>query len=76
MVGDAKKSARGRVRKRNTTIIFVNGKQKRIKGPDLIDNMPVAEFIARNADPVWLHQHEMWEYIMCDKDKDEPQCID
>ena len=25
--------------------------------------MPVDELIARNADPIWLHQHEMWELI-------------
>jgi hypothetical protein len=23
--------------------------------------MPVDEFIAANADPIWLHQHGMWE---------------
>jgi hypothetical protein len=21
------------------------------------------EFIRRNADPIWLHQNEMWEYM-------------
>jgi hypothetical protein len=25
--------------------------------------MPVEEFIARNADPIWLHQYEMWELM-------------
>jgi hypothetical protein len=29
----------------------------------MIDGIPVDEFIARNADPLWLHQNEMWEYI-------------
>jgi len=24
---------------------------------------PVDEFIRQNADPIWLHQNEMWEYI-------------
>jgi hypothetical protein len=23
----------------------------------------VEEFIRRNADPIWLHQNEMWEYM-------------
>jgi len=43
--------------------VFMNGKQKRIKRPPTVDGMPVDEFIRRNADPVWLHQNEMWEYI-------------
>ena len=28
-----------------------------------IDGMDVYEFIRRNADPIWLHQNEMWEYL-------------
>ena len=46
--------------------VFVNGKQKRVPRPQLIDGQPVDEFIARNADPVWLHQMGMWEYITPD----------
>jgi hypothetical protein len=42
-------------------IIFINGKQKRVKRPPAIDGLPVDEFIRRNADPIWLHQNEMWE---------------
>ena len=29
--------------------------------------MDVDEFIMNNADPIWLHQNEMWEYIVEDK---------
>ena len=43
--------------------VFVSGKQKRVKRPELIEGIPGEEFIRRNADPVWLHQTEMWEYI-------------
>ncbi len=43
--------------------VFMNGKQVRIKRPPTIDGMDVDEFIRRNADPIWLHQNEMWEYI-------------
>ena len=43
--------------------VFINGKQKRIKRPPTVDGIPVEEFIRRNADPIWLHQNEMWEYI-------------
>jgi hypothetical protein len=24
----------------------------------------VDEFIRQNADPIWLHQNEMWEYLV------------
>jgi hypothetical protein len=50
-------------RKKKYQWIFINGKQVRVKRPEMIDGMPVDEFIARNADPLWLHQNEMWEYI-------------
>jgi hypothetical protein len=43
--------------------IFVGGKQKRVKRPPTIDGLSIGEFILRNADPIWLHQNEMWEYI-------------
>jgi hypothetical protein len=43
--------------------IFINGKQKRIRRPETIDGLDVDEFIRRNADPIWLHQNEMWEYM-------------
>jgi hypothetical protein len=58
----AEKRAR-RERKKKFMIIFINGKQKRVPRPQLIDGLPVEEFIARNADPMWLHQNELWEYI-------------
>ena len=41
--------------------IFVGGKMKRVRRPPTINGMPVEEFIQRNADPIWLHQNEMWE---------------
>jgi hypothetical protein len=58
----AEKRAR-RERKKTFMIIFINGKQKRVPQPPLIDGLPVEEFIARNAGPLWLHQNELWEYI-------------
>ena len=42
--------------------IFINGKQKRVKRPPTVDGVPVDEFIRNNADLIWLHQNEMWEY--------------
>lgn len=43
--------------------VFMNGKQKRIKRPPTIEGMEADEFIRQNADPIWSHQNEMWEYI-------------
>ncbi len=43
--------------------IFINGKQKRVKRPTTIEGMDADEFIRRNADPIWLHENEMWEYM-------------
>lgn len=51
-----------RERKKNFQVIFLNGRAKRVPRPPLIEGLSVEEFIARNADPLWLHQNEMWEY--------------
>lgn len=50
-------------RQKEFMTIFINGKQKRVRRPPTIDGMDVDEFIRQNADPIWLHQHEMWEYM-------------
>lgn len=50
--------------------IFINGKQVRVKREPQIDGMDVDEFIRRNADPIWLHQNEMWEYIVPEAGED------
>ncbi len=62
----AEKAEKKRRRKEYMTV-FVNGKQKRVKRPETIDGMSVDEFVLRNADPIWLHQNEMWEYIETDE---------
>ncbi len=49
--------------------VFKNGKQVRIKRPPTIEGMSVDEFILQNADPIWLHQNEMWEYIETEEDE-------
>jgi len=53
-------------RQKEFMTIFINGKQKRVRRPPTIDGMDVADFIRRNADPIWLHQNEMWEYMTDD----------
>ncbi|MBT3807305.1 MAG: hypothetical protein HOG03_22340 [Desulfobacula sp.] len=64
----AQKAAK-RKRQKEYMTIFINGKQKRVKRLPTIDGMDVDEFIRINADPIWLHQNEMWEYI--DQDGEE-----
>lgn len=44
-------------------MVFMNGKQKRVRRPVKIDGVDVDEFIRRNADPIWLHQQGLWEYM-------------
>jgi hypothetical protein len=61
----AEKRAR-RERKKKYKTVFINGKQKRVLREPTIDGLPVDEFIARNADPIWLHQEGMWEYLHID----------
>lgn len=56
-----------RERKKKFMIIFINGKQKRVPRPQLIEGMTPEEFILRNADPIWLHMNGMWEYMPVDE---------
>lgn len=58
----AQKAAKKKRQKEYMTI-FINGKQKRVKRPQTIDGMDIDEYIRINADPIWLHQNEMWEYL-------------
>jgi len=58
----AAKAERTRRRKLYMTV-FINGKQKRVKRPPMIEGLPVEEFLQRNADPVWLHEHGMWDLM-------------
>ena len=46
--------------------IFINGRQERVPRPQLIEGLPVEEYIAANADPIWLHQNGLWESITPD----------
>ncbi|MCD4818063.1 MAG: hypothetical protein K8S23_05185 [Candidatus Cloacimonetes bacterium] len=66
----AKKKANEEKRKKYEWV-FINGKQVRIKRPEMIDGMLVDDFILQNADPIWLHQNEMWEYIQTEEEEYE-----
>ncbi len=58
----AEKAAKAR-RKAEYMTIFVNGRQQSVRRPVLVEGMNPDEFVRRNADPIWLHQNEMWEYM-------------
>ncbi len=57
----AREKAEKARRKREFMTIFIHGKMKRVRRPQQIDGIDADEFIRRNADPIWLHQNEMWE---------------
>lgn len=44
--------------------IFIRGKMKRVRRPPMIEGMSPDEFIEANADPIWLHQNELWELMV------------
>ncbi len=50
--------------------VFIHGKQVRVKRPPTIEGMDPEEYIRQNADPIWLHQNEMWEDIQAEEDAD------
>ncbi|MCX7044719.1 MAG: hypothetical protein NTX50_04425 [Candidatus Sumerlaeota bacterium] len=58
----AERAAKKR-RRQECETIFINGKQKRVRRQPTIEGMDAEEFILRNADPIWLQQNEMWEYL-------------
>lgn len=58
----AEKRAR-RERKKEFMIVFINGKQKRVRRALQVEGLSIEEFIGRNADIQWLHQNELWELI-------------
>ena len=43
--------------------VFMNGKQVRVKRPEMIDGIPRDEWIEQNASLIWLHQNEMWDVL-------------
>ena len=49
--------------------LFMNGKQVRIKRLPTVDGLDPEEYIQQNADPIFLHQNEMWELIDANEDE-------
>lgn len=49
--------------------VFISGKMKRIRRPPMIDGTTVEDFIRSNANPIFLHQEGLWEYLETDPDR-------
>jgi hypothetical protein len=43
--------------------IFINGREKRVLRPTMIDGVPEDAYILANADPIWLHQEGLWHLM-------------
>ena len=65
----AQKAAKKK-RQQEYMTVFINGKQKQVKRPPTINGMDIDAFIMNNADPIFLHQSEMWEYMDQPKEDD------
>ncbi len=61
----AQKAAKKKLRQ-ETKIVFINGKMKRVRRPPTIEGLEVDDFIRANADPIFLHHEELWEYLEAD----------
>ncbi len=55
--------AANKKRRKEWMMIFVRGKQKRIRRPATINGIDVEQFIADNADDIWLLQEGRYEQI-------------
>ena len=71
----ARERSEKRRRRQELMTIFIHGKMKRSRRPPQIDGLDADEFIRHNADPIWLHQNEMWEYIEENNEKSEPESL-
>ena len=59
-----------RERKKKYKTIFINGEQKHVLREPTIDGLPLDDFIAQNADPIWLHQNGTWDNLHAVNDKE------
>ena len=66
-LGTAEKAEKAKRRQEYETV-FINGRMKRVRRPPTIDGMSIDDFIRANADPIFLHQEGLWEYLEPDGD--------
>jgi len=64
----AQKKAKAEMKK-NYKFIFINGKQVRVKKTPTIEGIDIDDYINQNADPMWLHQNEMWELVCSEEEQ-------
>jgi len=65
-------------RKAEFMTVFINGGKKRVRRPPMIEGLPADEFIRRNADPIWLHQHGYCPILaphspLCKQEENDPR---
>lgn len=60
-------------RQRKYEWIFISGKQVRVKRPPTVEGIPVDQFIEENADPIPLHQNELWELMPTEESLFDPE---
>ena len=65
----AKKKAKEE-RQKKYMWVLMSGKQVRVKRPETRDGLDADEFMRNNADPIWLHQNGMWEYMEQEQDEE------
>jgi repressor LexA len=58
----AEKAAKQKRRLEYETV-FMNGRMKRVRKPPMVEGMALDEFLRTHADPIFLHQEGLWEYI-------------
>jgi len=49
-------------RREEYQIVFINGKQKRIKREPPLEELS-DEYLLANASPIWLHQNGRWDLL-------------
>lgn len=58
----AEKAAKKKRREEHQTV-FIHGTMKRVRREPTVEGMSVEAFVRANADPIFLHQEGLWEYL-------------
>lgn len=59
-------------RKEEYQTVFINGKIKRVRRDPTVEGLSVEAFVRANADPIFLHQEGLWEYLGADENPGPP----
>ena len=66
----AEKAAK-RKRRLEYETVFMNGRMKRVRKPPTVEGIALDEFLRMHADPIFLHQEGLWEYVELRESEDE-----